>query len=82
MSVRLMPNSQSRNTSSLPAANRPPTSAPLDEPATATMSSERACSASITPICASPRAPPAPSTSATLLAAGDPRGFGAGHQRS
>ena len=65
MLLRLVPSIQSRNSTSLPAAQAPPTSAPLDAPAIATMFIPRACSASITPICASPRAPPAPSTSAT-----------------
>src|SRR5688572_638421 len=58
--------SHSLNSASLPAACRPPTSAPLEDPAMATMLSLRASSAAITPICASPRAPPAPSTSATF----------------
>ena len=55
-----------RKASSLPAAWMPPTSAPLDEPAMVMISSPRATSDSITPICASPRAPPAPSTRATF----------------
>src|SRR5699024_3231703 len=42
----------------------PPTSAPLEEPETATTFIPRASSASITPIWAKPRAPPAPSTRA------------------
>src|SRR5690348_16507237 len=44
----------------------PPTSAPLEEPDTETMSRPRASSASITPIWAKPRAPPAPRTRATF----------------
>src|SRR3546814_18036350 len=42
----------------------PPTRAPLEEPETATTFIRRASSASITPIWAKPRAPPAPSTNA------------------
>src|SRR3546814_16191422 len=45
----------------------PPTSAPIDEPATATIWWPCSRSTSMTPICASPRAPPAPSTRAMRL---------------
>lgn len=57
---------QVANSSSRPAATSPPTSAPIDVPATATISWPRSRSSSTTPRCAYPRAPPAPSTSATL----------------
>src|SRR5690606_40550096 len=44
------------------AACRPPTRAPMEVPAIATISSPRSSSTSITPIWARPRAPPDPST--------------------
>src|SRR5690606_11088112 len=53
-----------RNSRSRPAAYTPPTSEPLEEPATDATRRPRASSDSITPICASPRAPPAPSARA------------------
>src|SRR5690606_15664195 len=43
----------------------PPITAPMEEPASATMDRPRASIASITPMWARPRAPPEPSTSAT-----------------
>ena len=56
---------QSANSSSRSAACRPPTSAPIDEPAIPTIWYPRSCSSWITPIWAYPRAPPLPSASAT-----------------
>ena len=54
--------------SSLSAACRPPTRAPIDDPATPTISCPRSRSSLITPMWAYPRAPPLPRASATRIA--------------
>ena len=56
--LRLVAHIQSLSSVNLPAAKHPPTKAPQDVPATAVTYKPRDCSTSITPICASPRAPP------------------------
>ena len=49
------------SSSSRPAAKQPPTSAPIDEPATTSGTTPIAASSCSAPICAQPRAAPAPS---------------------
>ena len=57
----------SLNGSRYPEAYTPPTSAPIEVPATALISNPCLSNSSMAPIWATPRAPPPASTSATLL---------------
>ena len=65
-SKRDKPETHSVNKGNLPAAYMPPTTAPIEHPETLTMSKPCSSNTWITPIWALPRAPPLPSTNATV----------------